>query len=208
MSHDDESATSALLEDTVPTTNRTTGEVCFTTSKVLEAIEAYVKAEEEFVKTIEVIAEQHRREYNHLLLASSINDEIEHSDAAFDALLHTLDSGFTMKMNSVSRINFSWNKKPQTKDQNDLVERFRIKKLESTKEKINLMKSIWSKKDEWGKLTSAAKDFKKKYLVRVMRCVDNHFKGDVEQFAEKYPSYQHTKFKCKCCKGNKPAYKA
>ena len=82
---------------------------------------------------------------------------------------------------------------------NDLVERHKLKKGAATTEaKLAIMVGIEGKKEEWGKVTEAGKQFVKRYLRPTMYCLKNHCNGSVEVFATKYPEYQHTKFKAFC----------
>ena len=71
----------------------------------------------------------------------------------------------------------------------------------STQEKLRTMVGWHHNKKERGPYTSAANDFFKKSIHPVMKCLENHFQGDVEAFATKYPEYAHTSFAKKCCKG-------
>jgi hypothetical protein len=87
---------------------------------------------------------------------------------------------------------------------NDLPERKRLKSASgelTAQEKIEIMKEIEEKKTSWGKLTSGAKTFRSKFLTPAMNCLENHFDGDLQKFASKYPDFKHTLFPKQCCNG-------
>ena len=86
---------------------------------------------------------------------------------------------------------------------NDFPERHGLKQNGfSALEKIKTMDSIY-KKEQLGtmKLTEGAKSFCKKFLHPAINCLNNHFNGDVEAFARRYPNFKHTLFPKQCCKG-------
>jgi hypothetical protein len=87
---------------------------------------------------------------------------------------------------------------------NDLPERKQLKSASgelTAQEKIEIIKEIEEKKTSWGKLTSGAKTFRSKFLTPAMNCLENHFDGDLQKFASKYPDFKHTLFPKQCCNG-------
>lgn len=93
--------------------------------------------------------------------------------------------------------------KKRTKiDANDLAERHELKSLKEN-DKLSVMKKLWDDRDNWEKpLTSGAKTFYVKFLTPVMKCLYNHFEGDVENFNKKHPKWLHTSFVSTCCSGD------
>lgn len=84
---------------------------------------------------------------------------------------------------------------------NDLSERHNLATLDSSREKIDVMVSLWNGRQAWGPLTPGAKSFKNKFLTPIMSCLANHFGGNVDDFLATYPDVQHTLFPSKCCGG-------
>jgi hypothetical protein len=68
---------------------------------------------------------------------------------------------------------------------NDLPERANIKDSDA-RTKLIIMKGIWDQRQDWGKLTSGADSFKKKFLKPAMFCLENHFGGSIDAFVAKY----------------------
>ena len=92
-------------------------------------------------------------------------------------------------------------KKKRKTGGNDLIERHDIdSKSMTTVEQINIMVSLEARAKE-GNLTSGAKTWKSKTLDPTLKCLKNHFGGDVDAFAAKYPKYLGSKFKKQCCNG-------
>ena len=84
---------------------------------------------------------------------------------------------------------------------NDLPDRHLLKDDLTTLEKIKCMKSIYEKKDQWGKLTSGADSFRKKFLNPAMNCLEKHFDSDTDAFCNKWTGFKHTLFPKQCCNG-------
>jgi hypothetical protein len=95
---------------------------------------------------------------------------------------------------------------PSTSTKNDFPERHGLKQNGlSALEKIKTMDSIYKKHQlRPTKLTEGAKSFSKKFLHPAINCLQNHFDGDVEAFARRYPDFKHTLFPKQCCKGRGP----
>ena len=89
----------------------------------------------------------------------------------------------------------------------DLDDRHTLKELlTSPVEKITCMQKIMARIKEASdsnrplKMTSGAKSFVSRSLGPPLRCLEAHFKGDVEAFCQKYPNFNHTTFvKGHCC---------
>ena len=71
----------------------------------------------------------------------------------------------------------------------------------STEEKVRTMVGWHQKRKENGPYTNAAKDFFKKCINPVVQCLHNHCSGDMEAFTKKYPTFTHSTFTKRCCKG-------
>jgi hypothetical protein len=64
------------------------------------------------------------------------------------------------------------------------------------------MKSIYEKKDQWGKLTGGADSFRKKFLNAAMNCLEKHFDSDADAFCNKLTDFiKHTLLPKQCCNG-------
>jgi hypothetical protein len=89
-------------------------------------------------------------------------------------------------------------------DPSNLPARNQIVKLETTKAKIELMRTIWDDKPNWARpLTSGAKSFATKHLNPIMNCLENHFLGDIDQFCHVWnANFKHTTFATVCCDGS------
>jgi hypothetical protein len=93
-----------------------------------------------------------------------------------------------------------------TSTKNDFPERHGLKQNGlNALEKIKTMLSIYKKHELRPRiLTEGAKSFFKKFLHPAINCLNNHFDGDVEAFARRYPNFKHTLFPKQCCKGRGP----
>jgi hypothetical protein len=93
-----------------------------------------------------------------------------------------------------------------TSTKNDFLERHGLKQNGlSALEKIKTMNSIYKKHQlRPRKLTEGAKSFCKKFLHPAIKCLNNHFEGNVEAFARQYPNFKHTLFLKQACKGRGP----
>ncbi len=84
-------------------------------------------------------------------------------------------------------------------NKNNLDERNSLKHLTTAKEKIQCMQRIEaSKPPSFSNLTTGAKSFVSRSLTPTLTCLSKCFKGDVDAFCIRYPTYTHTTFK-HCC---------
>jgi uncharacterized membrane-anchored protein YjiN (DUF445 family) len=96
-------------------------------------------------------------------------------------------------------------------DEDDLPDRNRLKKMKTTHEKIFCIQNIMEKmpKDDYdlpqqSKLTSGARFFFHNTLQPVTHCLRHHCGNSVDRFIEKWPEFQHSKFKDTCCSIKSP----
>ena len=86
---------------------------------------------------------------------------------------------------------------------NDLPGRHELKQMESTEDKIDMMKKLFTEYNDKGHvpLSKGASSFVSKFLNPVMNCLKNHFHGDKTIFLNAYPTFKHTTFASQFCNG-------
>lgn len=93
-------------------------------------------------------------------------------------------------------------KRKASAEKNDLSDRHSLNTLDTAREKVEMMVTLWETKPTWATpLTPGAKSFVIKFLTPAMNCLAKHFSGDVSSFVEKYQDFKHTTFPTKCCNG-------
>ncbi len=90
-------------------------------------------------------------------------------------------------------------KQKQNVNGEDLEDRHLLRDLSTTKEKINVLLNLRPKvpKTKQGKLTGGARKFFYRFMNPTLTCLEKCHGGNVDSFASKYPTYQHTTWECK-----------
>jgi hypothetical protein len=90
--------------------------------------------------------------------------------------------------------------RPRREGNNNLDERKDLQ-LMTPKQRLETFVRWNAEKHANGPYTKAANDFFKKSVFPIVRCLTNHFNGDMDAFLSKYPNMAYSKFNEKCCKG-------
>jgi len=81
-------------------------------------------------------------------------------------------------------------------DDGVLVLKNSLRYLATAKDKVTCMLSIEAKRREGEKVE---KTFVSKFLTPTVKCINDHFNGDIVAFCTKYPKYTHTTFRAMHC---------
>jgi hypothetical protein len=163
----------------------------------------------------EIVAPTDRHSGDDILI-SSVSDNFdddstevvqsaEQSEQQMDIERQVSDAAESLMMisRSISPETIDSRDRRRTKRQNHLDERFVLKHLQTSKEKIEQMDKIFHqmKPGEEETLTESARVFYKGSLRPAILCYHRHFNGDSDAFAKHWGNFPLYLFRNNCCEG-------